>query len=169
MRHLIAILVLIASSTTAQTTHERYILIQQERVESNGNVWRLAWVDRGTDAPWWHWANERGLTNASLTALPCLVDAESWESVQVTGTIAQAKTELTGRDEVRRPARKALKDYLAGTSQKDKRKALRQAITSADTVPTLRKALRDMDEFRELIEDAEDERQLLGRKKDHAP
>lgn len=167
MMRLASMLMLLATVATAQTTLERYILIQPERGETSGNVWRLSWDDRNSSsAPWWYWANERGLTNASLTALPCLVDTESWESVQVTGTIAQAKSDLTGQDEIRRPARKALKDYLAGTTQKDKRKVLRQAITASDTVPALRKAVREMDEFRELVEDAEDERQLLGRKKD---
>ena len=128
---LIAIIVLIASAATAQTTHERYILIQPEPGASTSNVWRLAWSDRTNDTRWWTWANERGLTNAALTALPCLVDAESWEAVQVTGTVNQAKADLQAQDDVRRPARKALLDYLAGRTRKQARTQLRDSINAA--------------------------------------
>ena len=166
MKIILTILAILALPALGQTTHERYILIQQERGESSGNVWRLAWSDRTNDTRWWTWANERGLTNAALTALPCLVDAESWEAVQVTGTVNQAKQDLQAQDDVRRPARKALLDYLAGRTRKQARTQLRDSINAATTVPQLRQAMKDMDKYRELVEDADDERDIQGRKRD---
>lgn len=104
MIRLAAILMLLATLANGQTTHERYVLVQDAPGQSTSNVWVLAWSDR-TNAPhWWHWANERGLTNAALTALPCLVDTESWQAVQRTGTLAKASADLRALARARRQA-----------------------------------------------------------------
>lgn len=99
-------------------------------------------------------------------AVPALIDLDTRQGVTITSTIAQAEADLAALDNQRRPARKALKDYLAGRTRKQTSTELRQAINAAATVAQLRKAMKDMDEYRELVEGAEDEREQLGLKKE---
>lgn len=163
MIRLAAILMLLATLASGQTTHERYILVQDSPGPSTSNVWVLAWSDR-TNAPhWWHWANERGLTNASLTALPCLVDTETWQAIQRTGTIEQAEADLTETDRQARPAKKALRQFLG---KKPTVKAIRQAqrqarktTLAAQPFAAFRVAYSNELTLLELIEDYEDEKE----------
>ena len=85
--------------TFAQTTHEPYVLIQQERGTSSSNVWVLAWADRPTTGAeprdghqWWHWYYERG--GVAPAALPSLIMPEIGLQVAVTGTLEQAIADL---------------------------------------------------------------------------
>ena len=100
--------------TFAQTTHEPYVLIQQERGPSTSNVWVLAWVDRPADGEsprkgnaWWHWYRERGGVEPS--GLPVLVEMESGLQTPLTGTVAQAIAALDAMYSEQRPGLHAYK------------------------------------------------------------
>ena len=135
MTNRIIIFAILAVSAHAQTTWERYILIQPDPGESTSNVWTLAWSDRTNAPQWWTWANERGLTNATIPALPCLIDSEGWQGVTVTGTIDNAINDLDGHDAAQRPARRALRKairaQLGNNTLKVNKHTIEQATLSA--------------------------------------
>ena len=110
--------------TFAQTTHEPYVLIQQERGPSTSNVWVLAWDDRFAESGWWSWHRERG--GPEPMALPVLVEMETGFQTPLTGTVAQAIAEL---DAIYATERPGLHKYR-GKSQRDEARKDREDKTA---------------------------------------
>jgi hypothetical protein len=100
---------------------------------------------------------------------PSLVDTDLKLLVVITGNYNQARADIQRMDDARRPAKTALKAALAGSTVKAKRKALRDAVDAAGTVATVRRAMRDLDAFRELVEAKRDEDVSLNITKEDAP
>jgi len=171
MRRIIAILSLCASAVIAQTTHERYVLVQDSPGISTNNVWVLSWSDRGTSAPWWHWFRERAYSEGhtksiedmpNLTALPSLYDMRSGNSVTVTGTVNQAITDLDVIRKERRSKQDKLEKLIGETN------ILAVLKARADTVQTntvTAQRLKAIGEYLEVMNRylaSERERERLG-------
>lgn len=162
MKILAAILILAATTAIAQNT-----VIFDSRISpwSNNNVRSidLAIKSRALNPDLYEW-NLKGYIIP--TVVPALVNPRLSIYAAITGNMNQARADLQRADEIKRPAYYTLQAALTNGTKKAKRKELRDAAENAQNDNKYRKAMRAIDKFNELVQDAEDERNDLGIKRD---